>query len=135
MTKKVFSDATMEDGKLYFDKRAAADIEVFDTLEDLSEAYHTGEKEPEDWLDFTPGFGDCKECNDIEDFIIEYCKKEKIKEAYFTVTWQRHCIYEINSETLELGQFLESSGIDGDYFSCIDGEIDYCDLLDEEEED
>ena len=35
MTKKVFSDATMEDGKLYFDKRAAADIEVFDTLEDL----------------------------------------------------------------------------------------------------
>jgi len=134
MTRKVFEDAYMEDGKLYFDKRAAADIEVFNSLRDLTDAYY-GEKEAEDWLDFTPGFGDCKNCNDIEEFIIEYCKKEKIKEAYFTVTWQRHCIYEINPETLELGQFLESSGIDGDYFSCIDGEIDYCDLLDEEEEE
>ena len=135
MTKKVFSDATMEDGKLYFDKRAAADIEVFDTLEDLSEAYHTGEKEPEDWLEFTPGFGDCKEFNDIEDFMVAYCKKENITEAYFRIEWLRHCIYEINPETLELGEFLESSGIDGDYYSCIDGEIDYCEPLDEEEED
>jgi len=134
MTKKVFSDATMEDGKLYFDKRAAADIEVFDTLEDLSEAYHTGEKEPEDWLEFTPGFGDCKEFNDIEDFMVAYCKKENITEAYFRIEWLRHCIYEINPETLELGEFLESSGIDGDYYSCIDGEIDYCEPLDDEEE-
>ena len=135
MTKKVFEDAYMEDGKLYFDKRAAADIEVFKSLRDLSDAYHTGEKEAEDWLDFTPGFGDCKECDDIEDFIIEYCKKEKIKEAYFRIEWLRHCIYKINPETLELGEFLESSGIDGDYYSCIDGEIDYCEPLDEEEED
>ena len=67
--------------------------------------------------------------------VIPLCKKENIKEAYFSVTWQRHCIYEINPETLELGQFLESSGIDGDYFSCIDGEIDYPDLLDEEEDE
>ena len=134
MTKKVFSDAIMEDGTLYFDKRAAADIEVFDTLEDLSEAYHTGEKEPEDWLEFTPGFGDCKEFNDIEDFMVAYCKKENITEAYFRIEWLRHCIYEINPETLELGEFLESSGIDGDYYSCIDGEIDYCEPLDDEEE-
>ena len=132
MTKTVFEDAYMEDGKLYFDKRAAADIEVFNSLRDLTDAYY-GEKEAEDWLDFTPGFGDCKNCNDIEEFIIEYCKKEKIKEAYFSVTWQRHCIYKINPETLELGEFLESSGIDGDYYSCIDGEIDYCEPLDEED--
>ena len=116
MTKIVFEDAYMEDGKLYFDKRAAADIEVFNSLRDLTDASY-GEKEAEDWLDFTPGFGACKNCNDIEEFIVEYCKKEKIKEAYFSVTWQRHCIYEINPETLELGEFLESSGIDGDYFS------------------
>ena len=134
MTKKVFSDAPMEDGKLYFDKRAAADIEVFNSLRDLTDAYY-GEKEAEDWLDFTPGFGACKDCNDIEEFIVEYCKKEKIKEAYFSVTWQRHCIYEINPETLELGEFLESSGIDGDYYSCIDGEIDYCEPLDDEDVD
>ena len=49
MTKIVFEDAYMEDGKLYFDKRAAADIEVFNTLEDLSDAHHTGETEAEDW--------------------------------------------------------------------------------------
>ena len=133
MTKTFFEDAYMEDGKLYFDKRAAADIEVFNSLRDLTDAYY-GEKEAEDWLDFTPGFGACKDCNDIEEFIVEYCKKEKIKEAYFTVTWQRHCIYRINPETLELGEFLESSGIDGDYYSCIDGEIDYCDLLEEDED-
>ena len=132
MTKTFFEDAYMEDGKLYFDKRAAADIEVFNSLRDLTDAYY-GEKEAEDWLDFTPGFGDCKNCNDIEEFIVEYCKKEKIEEAYFSVTWQRHCIYEINPETLELGEFLESSGIDGDYYSCIDGEIDYCEPLDEED--
>ena len=135
MTKTFFEDAYMEDGKLYFDKRAAADIEVFKTLKDISDAYHTGETEAEDWLDFTPGFGDCKNCNDIEEFIVEYCKKEKIEEAYFSVTWQRHCIYKINPETLELGEFLESSGIDGDYFSCIDGEIDYPDLLDEDDDE
>ena len=134
MTKIVFEDAYMEDGKLYFDKRAAADIEVFNSLRDLTDASY-GEKEAEDWLDFTPGFGACKNCNDIEEFIVEYCKKEKIEEAYFSVTWQRHCIYEINPETLELGECLESSGIDGDYFSCIDGEIDYPDLLDEEDEE
>ena len=134
MTKIVFEDAYMEDGKLYFDKRAAADMEVFNSLRDLTDASY-GEKEAEDWLDFTPGFGACKDCNDIEEFIVEYCKKEKIKEAYFSVTWQRHCIYEINPETLELGEFLESSGIDGDYFSCIECVIDYCDLLDEEDED
>ena len=134
MTKTFFEDAYMEDGKLYFDKRAAADIEVFNSLRDLTDAYY-GEKEAEDWLDFTPGFGDCKDCNDIEEFIVEYCKKENIKEAYFRIEWLRHCIYQINSETLELGEFLESSGIDGDYFSCIDGEIDYPDLLDEEDDD
>ena len=71
MTKTFFEDAYMEDGKLYFDKRAAADIEVFNTLEDLSDAYHTGETEAEDWLDFTPGFGACTECNHIEDSIID----------------------------------------------------------------
>ena len=135
MTKTFFEDAYMEDGKLYFDKRAAADIEVFKTLKDISDAYHTGETEAEDWLDFTPGFGACKNCNDIEEFIVEYCKKEKIEEAYFRVQWLRHCIYEINPKTLELGEFLESSGIDGDYYYCIDGVIDYCEPLDEEEED
>ena len=134
MTKIVFEDAYMEDGKLYFDKRAAADIEVFNSLRDLTDASY-GEKEAEDWLDFTPGFGACKNCNDIEEFIVEYCKKENIKEAYFRVEWFRHCIYEINPKTLELGEFLESSGIDGDYYSCIDGEIDYCEPLDEEDDD
>ena len=134
MTKIVFEDAYMEDGKLYFDKRAAADMEVFNSLRDLTDASY-GEKEAEDWLDFTPGFGACKNCNDIEEFIVEYCKKEKIEEAYFRVQWLRHCIYEINPKTLELGEFLESSGIDGDYYSCIDGEIDYPDLIDEEDDD
>ena len=134
MTKIVFEDAYMEDGKLYFDKRAAADIEVFNSLRDLTDASY-GEKEAEDWLDFTPGFGACKDCNDIEEFIVEYCKKENIKEAYFRVEWFRHCIYEINPKTLELGEFLESSGIDGDYYSCIDGEIDYCEPLDDEDDD
>jgi hypothetical protein len=134
MTKIVFEDAYMEDGKLYFDKRAAADIEVFNSLRDLTDASY-GEKEAEDWLDFTPGFGACKNCNDIEEFIVEYCKKENIKEAYFRVEWFRHCIYEINPKTLELGEFLESSGIDGDYYSCIDGEIDYCEPLDDEDDD
>ena len=134
MTKKRFRDAYIEDGKLYFDKRAAADIEVFKTLEDLSDAYHTGETEPDDWLEFTPGFGDCKEFNDIEDFMVAYCKEENITEAYFRLEWLRHCIYKINPETLELGDLMESSGIDGDYYSYIDGEIDSCAPLDDEEE-
>ena len=45
MTKKVFEDAIMEDGKLYFDKRAAADVSVDDGKHG-------------DYFTFTPGFGD-----------------------------------------------------------------------------
>ena len=39
----IFEWATMKGDKLYFDKSAAADVEVFNSLEDMSKAYYTGE--------------------------------------------------------------------------------------------
>ena len=131
----IFEWATMKGDKLYFDKSAAADVEVFNSLEDMSKAYYTGEVDSEDYLSFTPGFGECKDLEDIDEFLIKYCKDENITEAYFEICWQRHCIYEINPETLELGEFLESSPKDVDRYSYKDGGIDYVDLLDEEEEE
>ena len=45
----------------------------------------------------------------------------------------RHCIYEINPETLELGEFVEGSGIDYDTMEWDGESLEY--VEDEEEEE
>ena len=120
MTKKVFEDATMKDGKLYFDKRAAADVSVDDG-------------EHGDYFTFTPGFGDCKDFDDLEDYLIHYVEENNLEWARFGIDWMRHCVYKINPETLELGEFVEGSGIDYDTMEWDGESLEY--VEDEEEEE
>ena len=130
--KRYFPDATEKDGKLYFLKRSAADVDFSSSLSG------------EDFFIFTPGLDDFIDVYDLYDFVKEKCQKEQEefeksgKEGEYTasvsVEWLRHCIYEIDTDTFELGEFLESSGQDGVYWVW-NKEKQELDEEDEEEED
>ncbi len=119
MTKKHFPEATMDGNKLYFHKRSAADVTISDEWGG-------------DFFTFTPGFGDFKDIYDLDEYLERYVKDRELKWADIDIEWQRHCIYEINPETLELGEFVEGSGIEG---QCLEWNGETFEEREEEEDD
>jgi len=113
-----------DEKKYCFWKRSAADVEV--SYEGASDSFT-----------FTPGFGDFKgEFEDLEKYLVEeYVKKYKLEWCDVEIEWLRHCHYKINPETKELGEFLESSGIEGDSWEWNAKTQEFDDRPDEEEEE
>ena len=92
----------------WFMKRSAAEVEI--DYEGASDSFT-----------FTPGFGDFKDVDDIEKYLVEeYVKKYKLEWCDVSIEWLRFCHYEINPDTIketrELGEFIECAGIEGDYW-------------------
>jgi hypothetical protein len=93
----------LDEKKYCFWKRSAADVVV---TNDSGSNHFT----------FTPNFGDFKdEFSSIYVYLENYVKESKQEWCDVDIEWLRHCHYEINPETKELGKFLESSGIEGEY--------------------
>ena len=85
----------------WFMKRSAADVDISDD-------------KGGDFFTYTPGFGDFKGV-DLFEYLENYVKVNELKWCDVNIEWCRHCHYEIDPETKELGEFLESSGIEGEY--------------------
>ena len=112
------------DKKLYcFWKRSAADVDVMDD-------------KGGDWFTYTPGFGDFKDI-DLDEYLVKHVKDNELTWGDVNIEWQRHCHYKINPVTLELVEFIEGSGIEGDYleWNPITQEFDEREDEEEEEED
>ena len=106
----------------WFMKRSAADVDISDD-------------KGGDFFPYTPGFGDFKDV-DLFEYLENYVKVNELKWCDVNIEWCRHCHYEINPVTLELGEFLESSGIEGDYleWNPVTEEFDEMSFEEEEEE-
>ena len=66
MTEKIFKFATVKGDSLFFDKGDAADVEIYESLRDLSNGYfRVGECEAVGMENFTPKFGDFKDITEI----------------------------------------------------------------------
>ena len=110
--------------KYCFWKRSAAEVDI--DYEGASDSFT-----------FTPCFGDFKgEFEDLEKYLVEeYVKKYKLEWCDVEIEWLRHCHYEINPETKELGEFLESSGIEGVSWEWNKETQEFQDREEEEEDD
>jgi hypothetical protein len=110
--------------KYCFWKRSAAEVDI--DYEGASDSFT-----------FTPCFGDFKgEFEDLEKYLVEeYVKKYKLEWCDVEIEWLRHCHYEINPETKELGEFLESSGIEGVSWEWNKETQEFQDREEEEEEE
>ena len=105
----------------WFMKRSAADV---DTRDDKGGDFFT----------YTPGFGDFKDV-DLFEYLENYVKVNELKWCDVNIEWCRHCHYEIDPETKELGEFLESSGIEGDYLEWNPETQEFDEREDEEDEE
>ena len=105
----------------WFMKRSAADVRISDD--------NGG-----DYITYTPGFGDFKDV-DLFEYLENYVKVNELKWCDVNIEWCRHCHYEINPVTLELGEFLESSGIEGDYLEWNPETQEFDEREDEEDEE
>ena len=65
---------------------------------------------------FTPFFGDFKGTDDIFGYLKKYVEEKNLEKLDIRLDSQRVCIYEINPETLELGEFIEGEGSDVEYY-------------------
>ena len=125
MTKKIFKYATVKGDSLFFDKGDAAEVQIYETLKDLSNGYFRGgECEGVGSEDFTPEFGECKDITDIEVFLHKCAKEEGLSEVFFNVEWQRNSEWSIDPDTLELGVFIEGSPNDNSYFHWKEGKLE-----------
>ena len=112
----------LPDKKQYwFMKRSAADIDISDD-------------QGGDFFTYTPGFGEFKDV-DLFEYLENYVKVNELKWCDVNIEWQRHCWYEIDPETKELGEFLEGSGIEGDYLEWNPETQEFDEREDEDEED
>ena len=102
-------------------KRSAADVDITDD-------------KGGDFFTYTPGFGDFKDV-DLFEYLENYVKVNELKWCDVNIEWQRHCWYEIDPETKELGEFLEGSGIEGDYLEWNPETQEFDEREDEDEED
>ena len=91
----------LDKNQYWFMKRSAADVAIDDD-------------KGGDFFTYTPGFGDFKDV-ELFEYLEKYVKDNKLKWCDVNIEWCRHCWYEIDPETKELGEFIESSGIEGDY--------------------
>ena len=105
----------------WFMKRSAADVRISDD--------NGG-----DYITYTPGFGDFKDI-DLDEYLIKYVKDNKLSWCDVEVDWLRHCWYEIDPETKELGEFLESSGCECEWWEWNPETQEFQDAPDEEEEE
>ena len=105
----------------WFMKRSAADVDISDD-------------KGGDFLTYTPGFGDFKDV-DLFEYLEKYVKDNELKWCDVNIEWCRHCHYEIDPETKELGEFLESSGIEGDYLEWNPETQEFDEREDEEDEE
>ena len=112
-----------DEKKYCFWKRSAADVNITDDIGG-------------DWFTYTPGFVDFKDV-DLDEYLVKYVKDNKLTWCDVNIEWCRHCHYEINPVTLELGEFLESSGIEGDYleWNPVTEEFDEMSFEEEEEDE
>ena len=102
-------------------KRSAADVDISDD-------------KGGDFFTYTPGFGDFKDV-DLFEYLENYVKVNELKWCDVNIEWCRHCHYEIDPETKELGEFIESSGIEGDYLEWNPETQEFDEMSFEEEED
>ena len=107
--------------KYCFWKRSAADVDISDD-------------KGGDFFTYTPGFGDFKDV-DLFEYLENYVKVNELKWCDVNIEWQRHCWYEIDPETKELGEFIEGSGIEGDYLEWNPVTEEFDEMSFEEEED
>ena len=93
----------------------------------------------DDGFTFTPKFGNFKETEDIFDYLKQYLENKELEKLDIRLDTLKTCIYQINPETLELGELLECEGSDVEYFEWNKqtksfDEVDSNSLSDEEEE-
>ena len=105
----------------WFMKRSAADVDITDD-------------KGADFFTYTPGFGEFKDI-DLDEYLVKYVKDNELKWCDVNIEWQRHCHYEIDPETKELGEFIEGSGIEGDYLEWNPVTEEFDEMSFEEEED
>ena len=109
--------------KYCFMKRSAADVNVSD---------ETGSN----FFTFTPEFGEFTgEFSDLETYLVNYVKENKLEWCDVEVDWLRHCHYEMDPETKQLGEFLESSGCECEWWEWNSETQEFEDAPDEEEEE
>ena len=102
-------------------KRSAADVDISDD-------------KGGDFFTYTPGFGDFKDV-ELFEYLEKYVKVNELKWCDVNIEWLRHCWYEIDPETKELGEFIESSGIEGDYLEWNPETQEFDEREDEEDEE
>ena len=105
----------------WFMKRSAADVDISDD-------------KAGDFFTYTPGFGDFKDV-ELFEYLENYVKVNELKWCDVNIEWLRHCWYEIDPETKELGEFIESSGIEGDYLEWNPETQEFDEREDEEDEE
>ena len=110
-----------DEKKYCFWKRSAADVDISDD-------------KGGDFFTYTPGFGEFKDI-DLDEYLVKYVKDNELKWCDVNIEWQRHCHYEIDPETKELGEFIEGSGIEGDYLEWNPVTEEFDEMSFEEEED
>ena len=110
-----------DEKKYCFWKRSAADVDISDD-------------KGGDFFTYTPGFGDFKDI-DLDEYLVKYVKDNELKWCDVNIEWQRHCHYEIDPETKELGEFIEGSGIEGDYLEWNPVTEEFDEMSFEEDED
>ncbi len=93
----------------------------------------------DDGFTFTPKFGNFKETEDIFDYLKKYLEDKEFEKLDIRFDTLKTCIYQINPETLKLGELLEYEGSDVEYFEWNKrtksfDEVDSNSLSDEEEE-
>ena len=110
-----------DEKKYCFWKRSAADVDISDD-------------KGGDFFTYTPGFGEFKDI-DLDEYLVKYVKDNELKRCDVNIEWQRHCHYEIDPETKELGEFIEGSGIEGDYLEWNPVTEEFDEMSFEEEED
>ena len=66
----------------------------------------------DDGFTFTPKFGDFKETEDVFDYLEQYLEGKELEKLDIRFDTLKTCTYQINPETLELGELLEWEGGD-----------------------
>ena len=111
----------LDKNQYWFMKRSAADVDISDD-------------KCGDFFTYTPGFGEFKDV-DLFEYLENYVKVNELKWCDVNIEWCRHCWYEIDPETKELGEFIESSGIEGDYLEWNPETQEFDEREDEEDEE
>ena len=120
------------DRKIYaFWKRSAADVDITDD-------------KGGDFFTYTPGFGEFKDKDtgktiELYDYLEKYVKDNELIWCDVNIEYLRHCWYEVDPETfldtLEFGEFKESSGIEGEYLEWNPETQEFDEREDEEDEE